>query len=238
VNLRILERQLAKWEISVVSCSSGPEALSVLANDGQFDAAIFDMQMPEMDGLELTQRVRARSGRRFPIVLLTSLGRREDGDELFAAQMSKPAKPDALREVLVGVLQTETVAPEDEPSAPDFDGELGDVHPLRILLAEDNPVNQKVAAALLGRMGYEPDAGNGRPRRHSSHPDDVAGTAATPHRCADGECAEGRPGSVPRRRHARLRVQADPLGRADRGAPTDPSAHRLAGSITPRGRVP
>ena len=159
-NLRILERQLAKWEITVTSCSSGPEALVVLANDGQFDAAIFDMQMPEMDGLELTQRVRSRNGRRFPVVLLTSLGRREDGDELFAAQMSKPAKPDALREVLVGVLQTQTSMAEDEPSAPDFDGELGTSHPLRILLAEDNPVNQKVAAALLGRMGYEPDIVN------------------------------------------------------------------------------
>ena len=159
-NLRILERQLAKWEITVTSCSSGPEALAVLANDGQFDAAIFDMQMPEMDGLELTQRVRSRNGRRFPVVLLTSLGRREDGDELFAAQMSKPAKPDALREVLVGVLQTQTSMAEDEPSAPDFDGELGTSHPLRILLAEDNPVNQKVAAALLGRMGYEPDIVN------------------------------------------------------------------------------
>ncbi len=159
-NLRILERQLAKWEIHVTSCSSGSEALGSLANGHEFDAAIFDMQMPEMDGLELTQRVRARSGRRFPIVLLTSLGRREDGDDLFAAQMSKPAKPDALRDVLVGVLQTKPVEDDAEPAKPEFDGDLGSSHPLRILLAEDNPVNQKVAAALLSRMGYEVDIVN------------------------------------------------------------------------------
>ncbi len=159
-NLRILQRQLAKWEVQVTSCSSGKEALGALANGSEFDAAIFDMQMPEMDGLELTQRVRARSGRRFPIVLLTSLGRREDGDDLFAAQMSKPAKPDALRDVLVGVLQTKPVEDDAEPAKPEFDGDLGSTHPLRILLAEDNPVNQKVAAALLARMGYEVDIAN------------------------------------------------------------------------------
>lgn len=160
-NRRILERQLSGWEMDVAVASSGPDALELI-DDHTFDLAIFDMQMPEMDGLELATIVRKRSDTRFPIVLLTSLGRREGADQIFASQLAKPANPDTLREVLADVLR-HIERPAVRETVESIDASLGDRHPLRILLAEDNVVNQKVALALLNRLGYEPDmVENGR----------------------------------------------------------------------------
>ncbi len=160
-NRRILERQLSGWEMDVAVASSGPDALELIA-DQAFDLAIFDMQMPEMDGLELATIVRERSDTRFPIVLLTSLGRREGTDHVFAAQLAKPANPDTLRQVLADVLR-HIERPAVRETVESIDASLGDRHPLRILIAEDNVVNQKVALALLNRLGYDPDmVENGR----------------------------------------------------------------------------
>ncbi len=160
-NRRILERQLGGWEMDVAVASSGPDALELTA-DQTFDLGIFDMQMPEMDGLELATIVRERADTRFPIVLLTSLGRREGTDHVFAAQLAKPANPDTLREVLADVLR-HIERPAVRETVESIDATLGARHPLRILVAEDNVVNQKVALALLNRLGYEPDmVENGR----------------------------------------------------------------------------
>lgn len=155
-NRRILERQLATWDMKVASAESGPDALDIIDGGERFDLAIFDMQMPDMDGLQLAREVRSRKGTRFPIVLLTSLGRREGTDEVFAAQLSKPANPDTLREVLAGVLE-HIVQPTERKAVEELDTALGERRPLRILIAEDNLVNQKVAMALLGRLGYSAD---------------------------------------------------------------------------------
>ncbi len=154
-NRRILERQLGGWEMRVEVASSGPDALDLL-EEQQFDLAIFDMQMPDMDGLELAHLVRERHERRFPIVLLTSLGRREGADHVFAAQLAKPANPDTLREVLADVLR-HIERPIVREAVESIDASLGERHPLRILVAEDNVVNQKVALALLNRLGYQAD---------------------------------------------------------------------------------
>ena len=160
-NRRILERQLGAWDMHVDVASSGADALQLI-DEQTFDLAIFDMQMPEMDGLELATTVRQRGDRRFPIVLLTSLGRREGTDHVFAAQLAKPANPDTLREVLADVLR-HIERPATRESVESIDASLATRHPLRILVAEDNVVNQKVALALLNRLGYTPDlVENGR----------------------------------------------------------------------------
>jgi CheY-like chemotaxis protein len=128
----------------------------------RFDVAIIDMQMPEMDGLELADALRRLRGDGAPqIIILTSLGlRREDLDrsEAFAAFLTKPVRPsrlfDALADV-VGAQRTVLASPTAPPPASSDDLAAG--LPLRILVAEDNPVNQQLIVLLLEKLGYRAD---------------------------------------------------------------------------------
>ena len=103
-------------------------------------------------------------GRACPIVVLSSVGNRDREAPDITAFLTKPVKPSALHDALVTVLVGRDVAaaPARATERPAIDAELGLRHPLRILLAEDNPVNQKLAIRLLAQMGYTTDvAGNG-----------------------------------------------------------------------------
>ncbi len=129
-----------------------------------FDIAILDMHMPEMDGLELAKQIR-QSNEKIPLVLFSSLGRREAGDDanLFAAYLTKPIKQSQLFDTLAGLF-IESKVHEEKPAADriKLDSEMATRHPLRILLAEDNAVNQKLALRFLQQMGYRADiASNG-----------------------------------------------------------------------------
>jgi len=98
------------------------------------------------------------------LVMLTSLGARPGEAEglHFAAFLTKPIKPSQLFETLVSVLTERPRIVPQKPEATTLDHLLGERHPLHVLLAEDNVVNQKVAVSLLQRMGYRPDvAANG-----------------------------------------------------------------------------
>src|SRR5512136_2059062 len=113
------------------------------------------MHMPEMDGLELARRIRGQQSK-LPLVLASSLGRREAGDSegLFSAHLTKPVRQSQLFDTLVGLLPDEAPKPRARAAAPapKIDGELAQRHPLRILLAEDNVVNQKLALRILQQM--------------------------------------------------------------------------------------
>ncbi|MGZ4109276.1 MAG: response regulator, partial [Actinomycetota bacterium] len=167
-NRAILLRHVTSWGMHAVEAGSGAEALDALEREPRFDVAILDLLMPGMDGLELTRRIRER-GRRAPaLVLFSSAGISEVRDDpryesgSFAAILSKPIKLAALISAL-----TLALGGGQEPSraaGPEgvLDPGLGERHPLRILLTEDNTVNQKLALRLLEKMGYRADvAGNG-----------------------------------------------------------------------------
>ena len=112
-----------------------------------------------------SRRASASTHPKLPLVLFSSLGRREAGDtdSLFAAYLAKPMRQSHLFDTLVTLLAHESVAkPAAGPAAPQFDAGMAARHPLRILLAEDNVVNQKLAMRLLQQMGYRADlAANG-----------------------------------------------------------------------------
>jgi signal transduction histidine kinase/DNA-binding response OmpR family regulator len=165
-NRRILAAHLDAWGMPVRMTASPREALAWIEAGEPFDVGILDMHMPEMDGVALARAIRDhRSAATLPLVLFTSLGRHEAGAESvgFAAHLTKPIKPSQVFDVLAGVLAGQpTRVDKRTPSRIELDPELARRHPLRILLAEDNVVNQKLALRLLQQMGYRADvAANG-----------------------------------------------------------------------------
>jgi PAS domain S-box-containing protein len=171
-NRRILTLQTQAWGMLPRDTASPHEALSWVAGGDPFDVALLDMQMPEMDGMMLATEIRRhRDASQLPIVMLSSLGQREarattsalEGLDL-AGYLLKPIKSSHLYNALAGIFGAETAqAPVSQAvgEAP-FEADMGQRHPLRILLAEDNLVNQKLALRLLERIGYRADvAANG-----------------------------------------------------------------------------
>jgi PAS domain S-box-containing protein len=163
-NRYILNMQTAKWGMTSRETDSPVTALEWIQSGETFDVIVLDMHMPEMDGLELARRIRA-GGVKTPLVLFSSLGRREagDGSNLFAAYLTKPIKQSQLFDTLAGLF-AESRRRDEKPSEErlKLDPEFAARHPLKILLAEDNAVNQKLALRILEQMGYRADvASNG-----------------------------------------------------------------------------
>jgi GAF domain-containing protein/CheY-like chemotaxis protein/anti-sigma regulatory factor (Ser/Thr protein kinase) len=162
-NRKILALQAAKWGLLPRETESPAEALQWLAAGEAFDVAIIDMHMPEMDGMTLAKRIR-ESSKALPLVLFTSLGRRET-DGLFAATLAKPLHQSQLFDTLMTLLAQGGASAKSQPAVAAnarIDAGMAARHPLRILLAEDNAVNQKLALRLLQQMGYRADlASNG-----------------------------------------------------------------------------
>ncbi len=172
-NRQILCLQSQKWGMIPKEAANGTEALELIADSNPFDLAILDMQMPNMDGLTLATEIRKYESKsnplamaRLPLVMLTSIGLPEisNNRQEFAACLSKPIKPSQLYDVLIDILDAQPVDRSCRTSAASLqiDPHLAERLPLRILLVEDNTVNQKVALRILQRMGYRADvAGNG-----------------------------------------------------------------------------
>jgi signal transduction histidine kinase/DNA-binding response OmpR family regulator/putative methionine-R-sulfoxide reductase with GAF domain len=167
INRRILDLQTAAWGLRCRSFESASAALASVADGDEYDLAILDMHMPEMDGLELAGRLRALRPA-LPLVLYTSLGGAEAADPVFAGVLAKPVKQSQLFDMLVSVLTDLTDlddlddAEAAQPATTDESTTAGERHPLRILLAEDNTINQQIALLVLESMGYRADvASNG-----------------------------------------------------------------------------
>lgn len=167
-NRQILTLQAETWGMQSRAAQSAVEALNWLESGEMFDVAILDMQMPEMDGLTLASAIHQHPNyHRLPLVLLTSMGYPEASSSAlsthFAAFLSKPIKQSQLYQILIHVLQAQPKKVQQQlPISVEDDMKLAQRLPLRILLAEDHLVNQKVALLLLGRLGYRADiAANG-----------------------------------------------------------------------------
>src|SRR5205085_1420095 len=140
--------------------TSGPEALERVKRGEQFDAVILDYRMPGMDGLEVARELRKHSPpAALPLVMLSSIGRPVEplGAAAIDAFMTKPVRRATLHGVLKSIFESRGGPARDAPPGA-FDSSRASRLPLRILVAEGNVVNQKIASAMLSKFGYAADS--------------------------------------------------------------------------------
>ena len=164
-NRRILEGLLKHWEMSATAVSSGEEALTEIssahASDHPYNLILTDMHMPKMDGFDLVETIKGQSHpSTATIMMLTSGGQRGDAarcSELgIAAYLLKPVRQSELREAIARVLNVhETFDAAPMVTRDLLVDERDPACSLEILLAEDNPINQKLATRLLQKRGHQ-----------------------------------------------------------------------------------
>jgi len=161
-NRRILLWHMNKWGMQALATGQPKEALAWVESGQSFDVALIDLDMPDLNGVSLSREMRrAHASLPTRFVLLSSAHPRlADIEADFDAVLSKPIRQEALFDALVGVLNIKPMRGA-EHSADNrenvFDAGLANRLPLRILLVDDNSMNQRVAGRMLGKFGYTPD---------------------------------------------------------------------------------
>lgn len=158
---QLLSRLLSAWGMEVTCCALAAEAQAAVRTR-PFDLALLDATLPDRDGLTLAADLQTAQPRLLPIVL-TGHNFISTADPL--PTLAKPVKASQLRKLLLGLVGEKAPSSlSSSPAAPPsiWDATLASRYPLQILVAEDNPVNQKVIRLMLERLGYRPDiVGNG-----------------------------------------------------------------------------
>ena len=162
-NRMILRRQLRAWGVEAVEAASGPEALALAAEAAregrEFDIGVLDLNMPDMDGIELAQHLKADpSTAATTLFLLSSSGERLGVSETrlkgFAASLTKPVRQSELYDCLITSLSDEDISALE--AIAEAHGPVGENRG-SILLVEDNKMNQLVGSKVLDKLGYHFD---------------------------------------------------------------------------------
>ena len=161
-NQRLLRHRFSSWGMQSQSAFNASDALQSLASGDYFDAVIIDLQLANQDGFSLAQQIRDLPGcLELPIVMLSS--HRLRGDDLRPLQTGvsvfiyKPIKAEQLLDAVSRALNIQLRLEKKAPLHSSFDSTLAMRFPMRILLADDNPINQKVALSVLQKLGYRAD---------------------------------------------------------------------------------
>jgi signal transduction histidine kinase/CheY-like chemotaxis protein/ligand-binding sensor domain-containing protein len=164
-NLDIIKGQLQNWKLQPTLARSASDAMNILSASPPFDLLITDMQMPEIDGVGLALLIKEFYPY-LPIVLLSSIGdeRGKSNARLFTSILTKPIKQNVLsRHILSGLGQQRNISLEEKSHQQKLEVQFAEKFPMRILVAEDNPVNQKLTGRVLQKLGYTCEiAANGR----------------------------------------------------------------------------
>lgn len=169
-NRKFLYHQLKNWQAMPIIFKAAKDALNWLGRSPNCDLGILDFQMPEMDGFELAQEIQKITDyQTLPLILLSSIGHQNlstEQKDIFKLILNKPIKQSSLYDALIWALNIPHKMPKKEDIKdivkPSFDLDLQKKLPFKILLAEDNMVNQKVGLAILKKFGYRADiAANG-----------------------------------------------------------------------------
>ena len=163
---RLLCDFAVKWGLAPLAAADAAEALELARRGPAIELAILDAQLPAGSGTNLLGELR-----QFPhcrgtaVVMLSSMGRTGDAvtvDTNTLLNLSKPLKPAQLQAALLRLVSGAKPAPRPAPTVGRLDATMAKRIPLRVLLVDDNIINQKVAVRLLQQLGYSADiAGNG-----------------------------------------------------------------------------
>ncbi len=161
-NQRIINQRCQQWGMSVDTAVNSADALAMLGQGNLYDAVILDLQLINADALALAEQIRKQpSGHYVPLLLLSSI--RPSGDETrppsetVSVSVHKPIRPAQLLDALCRAMSVQLLREKKAPSAPVLDPDLARRLPLRLLLADDNPINQKVGLSVLHKLGYRAD---------------------------------------------------------------------------------
>ena len=156
-NRCILKNQLELWKLAPTLAVSGIDALEILKKGLPFDLVLTDMQMPDMDGCELARNI-LQQRPALPIILLSSVGdeRNKQYEGLFKSILTKPIKQEMLCKLIINELRGKAKPlPDTQSVQQKLSAEFVKEHPLRILIAEDNLVNQKLTLKILSNLGFD-----------------------------------------------------------------------------------
>jgi len=168
INRRILQIQTERWSMIPQVFEKPEDVLSWLREGPPVDVAILDLQMPDKDGCQLAREIHSLERyKTLPLVLLSSsLPAQSMGvttTEEFAVRLMKPIKQGDLFNALTTALGHIKTITKSLRRAQPFDHDLATRLPLKILIVEDNEINQKVAMRVLLQFGYQTDlAANGK----------------------------------------------------------------------------
>ncbi|MNE24460.1 Sensor histidine kinase RcsC [compost metagenome] len=161
-NLSVLKAQLEIWKLNVTQVLSAKQALEILAQGEIFDLVVTDTHMPDMDGVMLANEIKAKRPQ-LPIILMGFIENENKLKyaHLFKSVITKPIKPTQLYDAIQQELKCQGQQVFKEKSKqPLFPEDFSSTYPLRILIAEDNKINQVLVMRILNRLGYEPQIAN------------------------------------------------------------------------------
>ena len=155
----MLRNRFEAWDMIISDAGSGKEALEILSGNPDLDLIITDQQMPEMDGITLTQSIK-KTYPDTPVMLLNTTGDEEYKKHpgLFSSVINKPIRRHILKEQVISLIrQTEKITvTSDHGNKQKLSVDFAKHYPLSILIAEDNLMNQKIVGKILNKLGYEP----------------------------------------------------------------------------------
>jgi len=154
-NRDLLHEQLQLWKLKPIIAASGSEALEIL-KDKPFDAILADLRMPGMDGVQLAALTKLAYPQ-IPVILLGIIGddSKKKHPDLLATVLNKPIKQAQLAKSLLSVMQQQQLATVQKTEGL-LSKTFAKKHPLQVMVAEDNEMNQLLILKILDRLGYKP----------------------------------------------------------------------------------